>query len=78
LLSEVGLHDEFLDQKKKLLIQEKESNQELEKLFKLKKEKNKKLDQELAQSKKTISSLKRSSGTLQDSYDILQKTHKDL
>jgi hypothetical protein len=78
LLSEVGLHDELLDQKEKLLIQEKESNQELEKLFKLKKEKNKKLDQELAQSKGTISSLKSSSGTLQDSYDILQKTHKDL
>jgi hypothetical protein len=36
-LSEVGLHDELLDQKEKLLIQEKESNQELEKLFKLKK-----------------------------------------
>jgi hypothetical protein len=44
----------------------------------LEKEKREKLDQELAQSKETISSLKSSSGALQDSYDILQKTHKDL
>jgi hypothetical protein len=39
LLSEVGIHDELLDQQEKLLIQEKESNQELEKLLKLEKEK---------------------------------------
>jgi hypothetical protein len=78
LLSEVGICDELLDQQEKLLVQEKESNQELNKLLKLEKEKNEKLDQELAQSKKTISSLKSSSGALQNSYDILQKTHKDL
>jgi chaperonin cofactor prefoldin len=42
------------------------------------KEKNKKLDQELAQSKETISSLKSSSDALQNSYDVLQKTHKDI
>jgi hypothetical protein len=66
-----------------LLIQERESNQELKKL-KIEKEKNEKLDQELVESKETISSLKSSSGSLQDSYDalqktdILQKTHKDL
>jgi FtsZ-binding cell division protein ZapB len=42
------------------------------------KEKNKKLDQELAQSKETISSLKSSSVALQNSYDALQKTHKDI
>jgi hypothetical protein len=30
------------------------------------------------QSKKTISSLKILGGVLQDSYDVLQKTHKDL
>jgi hypothetical protein len=66
-----------------LLIQERESNQELKKL-KIEKEKNEKLDQELVQRKETISSLKSSSGSLQDSYDvlqktdILQKTHKDL
>jgi hypothetical protein len=46
--------------------------------LKLEKEKKEKLDQELAQSKETISSIKISSGALQDSYDVLQKTHKDL
>jgi hypothetical protein len=61
-----------------LLVQEKESNQEFKKLLKLEKEKNEKLDQELAQSKETISSLKSSNGALRDSYDVLQKTHKDL
>jgi hypothetical protein len=44
LLSEVGLHDELLDQQDKMLIQEKESNQELKRLLKLEKEKNGKLD----------------------------------
>jgi hypothetical protein len=34
----------LLDQQEKFLIQEKESNQELKKLLKLEKEKNKKLD----------------------------------
>jgi hypothetical protein len=47
-------------------------------LLKLEKEKNEKLDQELAKSKETNSSLKISSCALQDSYDILQKTQKDL
>jgi hypothetical protein len=61
-----------------LLIEEKESNQELKKLLKLEREKCEKHDLELAQSKETISSLKSSSGALQDSYDVLQKTHKDL
>jgi hypothetical protein len=42
----------------------------------LKPEKEK--NEELAQGKETISSLKSSSGAIQDSYDILQKTHKDL
>jgi hypothetical protein len=46
--------------------------------LKLKKEKNVKLDQEFAKSKETNSSLKSSSGALQDSCDVLQKTHKDL
>jgi hypothetical protein len=78
LLSEVGIHDELLDQQEKLLVQEKEINLELKKLLKLEKEKNEKLDKELAQNKETISSLKSSSGALQDSYDVLQKTHKDL
>jgi hypothetical protein len=77
-LKELGIHDELFDEQEKLLVQEKESNQELKKLLKLKNEKNEKLDQELAQSKETISSLKSSSGALQDSYGVLQKTHKDL
>jgi hypothetical protein len=55
-----------------MFIQEKENNQELKRLLKLKKEKNEKLEEELAQSKETISSLKSSSGVLQDSYDVLQ------
>jgi hypothetical protein len=46
--------------------------------LKLEKEKNKKLNQELVQSKEIISIPKSSSGALQDSYDVLQKTHKDL
>jgi hypothetical protein len=78
LLKETGIRDELLDQQEKLLVQDSESNQELKKLLKLEKEKNEKLDQELAESKETISSLKSSSGALQDSYDVLQKTHKDL
>jgi hypothetical protein len=47
-------------------------------LFKLKKDKMEKLDQKLAPSKEIISNLKSSSGALQDSYDVFQKTHKDL
>jgi predicted nucleic acid-binding Zn-ribbon protein len=46
----------------------------LKRLLKLEKEQNEKL----AEGKETISSLKSSSGALQDSYDVLQKTHKDL
>jgi hypothetical protein len=42
--------------------------------LKLEKEKN----EELAQCKETLSSLKSSSDALQDLYDVLQKTHKDL
>jgi hypothetical protein len=61
-----------------LFFQEKESNEEIKKLLKLEKEKNEKLDQELAQNKVTISSLKSLSGALQDLYHVLQKTHKDL
>jgi hypothetical protein len=38
----------------------------LKRLLKLEKEKNEKLDQELTQSKETISSLKSSSGALKD------------
>jgi hypothetical protein len=42
--------------------------------LKLEKEKN----ENLTQGKEIISSLKSSSCALQDSYDVLQKTHKDL
>jgi hypothetical protein len=48
LLSQVWLHDELLEQQERLLIQEKESNQELKRLLKLEKDKREKLDQELA------------------------------
>jgi hypothetical protein len=64
LLKEVGIRDELLDTQEKLLVQERKSNQELKKLLKLEKEKNEWLDQELAQSKEAISSLKSSSGVL--------------
>jgi seryl-tRNA synthetase len=47
-------------------------------LLKLEKVKNEELAQELVQGKETISSLKSSIATLQDLYDVLQKTHKDL
>jgi hypothetical protein len=43
-LKEIGIQDELLDQQEKLLIQERESNQELKKLVKIKKEKNEKFD----------------------------------
>jgi hypothetical protein len=78
LLKEIVIRDELLDQQEKLLIQERESNQELKRLLKLENKKSKKLDQDLAESMETISSHKSSSGVLQDSYDVLQKTHKDL
>jgi hypothetical protein len=39
LLKEIWIHDELLDQQEKLLVQEKESNHELNKLLKLEREK---------------------------------------
>jgi hypothetical protein len=78
LLSQVGLRDELLEQQEKLLVQENESNEELKKLLKVEKEKREKLDLELVQSKETICSLKSSSCAVQDSYDVLQETHKDF
>jgi dsDNA-binding SOS-regulon protein len=59
-----------------LLVQERKSILEFKKLLKLEKEKNEKLGIELAKSKEAISSLKSSSGALQDSYDTLQKTQR--
>jgi hypothetical protein len=60
-----------------LIGQERKTTYELKRLLKLE-EKNWKLAQELDQGKETISSLKSSSDTPQDSYDVLKKTHKDL
>jgi hypothetical protein len=78
LVKQINLRDEFLEQQEMLLVQERESNSELKKLLALEKEKNEKLDQELAKSKETTISLKGSIGALQESHDVLQKTHKDL
>jgi hypothetical protein len=57
-----------------LLEQERKTTCELKRLLKLEKEKN----ENVAQGNETISSLESSSDDLQDSYDVLQKTHKDL
>jgi chromosome segregation ATPase len=78
LMEELVARDELLEKQEDLLVQERQSNLEHKKLLKLEKGKNEKLDLELDQSKETISSLKSSSGALQDSFDALQKTHKDL
>jgi hypothetical protein len=66
--------DQLLEDQDDLLEQERKSTCELKKLLKLDKEKN----EELAQGKETISSLKSSIGALQNSYNVLQKAHKDL
>jgi small-conductance mechanosensitive channel len=61
-----------------LLVQERKSNEELNKLLALEKSKIEKLDQELAQSKEITCSLKSSIGTLKGQHDVLKKTHQDL
>jgi hypothetical protein len=71
---ELVARDQLLEDQEDLLKQERKSTCELKKLLSLDKEKN----EELAQGKETISSLKGSIGALQDSYDILKKTYKDL
>jgi hypothetical protein len=70
LVVQVHLHEV----QKYLLEQERKNTCEFKRLLKLEKEKN----EELVQAKETISSLKISSGALQDLYDVLRKTHKDL
>jgi septal ring factor EnvC (AmiA/AmiB activator) len=70
--------DQLLDDQEELLEQDRKNTCELKKLLKLEKEKNEELTQELAQGKETISSLEGSIGALQDLYDVLKKTHKDL
>jgi hypothetical protein len=62
LMTQVRVRDEILEQQEELLFQERKSNEELKKLLALEKSRIENLDQELAQSKKTICSLKRSIG----------------
>jgi hypothetical protein len=57
-----------------LLEQERKNTCELKRLLKLEKDRN----EELAQGKEIISNLEGSIDALQDSYDVLQKTDKDL
>jgi hypothetical protein len=71
---ELVAQDQLLKDQEDLLEQERKSTYELKKLWSLEKVKN----EELAQGKETISSLEGSIGALQDSYDVLKKTHKDL
>jgi hypothetical protein len=71
---ELIAQDQLLEVQEDLVEQERKTTCELKRLLKLEKEKNEKL----AQGKETISSLKSSSGALQDSYYVLQNTHKDL
>jgi hypothetical protein len=77
-MKQVRVRDEPLEQQQELLVEEKKSNEKLKKLLALEKGEIEKLDQELAQSKKTTSSLKSSIGALRDQYYVLQKTHQDL
>jgi predicted RNase H-like nuclease (RuvC/YqgF family) len=71
---ELVAQEQLLEDQEDLLEQERKSICELKKHLNLEKEKN----EELAQGKETISSLEGSIGALKDSYDALQKTHKDL
>jgi hypothetical protein len=71
---ELVARDQLLRDQEDLLEQERKSACELKRLLKLQKYKN----EELAKGKETISSLEGSIGALQDSYDVLQKTHKYL
>jgi hypothetical protein len=75
---ELVVRDQLFEVQEDLLEQERKNTCELKKIFKLEKEKHEELTQKLVQGKEIISSLKSSSGALQDSYDVLQKTHKDL
>jgi hypothetical protein len=71
LRKELVVQDQLLEVQEDLLEQKRQTTCELKKLLKLEKEKNENLAQELAPGKETISSLKSSSGALQDSYDVL-------
>jgi hypothetical protein len=71
---ELVVWDQLLDDQDDLLEQERKNTCELKRLLKRENDKN----EELAKGNETISSLEGSIGTLQDSYVVLQKTHKDL
>jgi hypothetical protein len=75
---ELVARDQLLEDQDDLLEQEKKNTCELKRLLKFEKDKNEELVQELTQGKETISSLKGSIGALQNSYDVLQKTHKNF
>jgi hypothetical protein len=68
---ELVVRDQLLEVQEDLLEQERKITCDLKRFLKLEKEKNEELAQELAQGKETMSSLKSSSGALQDSYDVL-------
>jgi hypothetical protein len=70
--------DELLEQQEELLVQERKINEGYKKLLALEKGKVEKLDQELAKSKETTCSLKRSISALQGQHNIMLKTHQDL
>jgi hypothetical protein len=74
LEKELVARDQLLENQEDLLEQERKNISELKGLLKLKKDKNEKL----AQSMKTISSLEGSIGDIQDSFNVLKNTHKDL
>jgi hypothetical protein len=78
LMKQVGARDELLEQQEELLIQERKISEELKRLLTLEKGKVEKVDQELAQCKKTTCSLKSLIGALQGQYDVLLKKHQDL
>jgi DNA-binding Xre family transcriptional regulator len=78
LMKQVRVRDELLEQQEELLVQERKSNHELKKLLALEKGKVESLNQELALSKETTSSLKSSIDALQGQHDILEKIHQDL
>jgi hypothetical protein len=78
LMRQVGARDELLEQQEEMLVQERKISEELKKLLALEKGKVEKLDQEIAKSKETTCSLKRSIGALQSQHDVLLNTHQDL
>jgi hypothetical protein len=78
LEKELVVRDQLVEVQEDLLEQERQTTCELKKLLKLWEGEKWEYCQELAQGKNIISNLKGSSGALQDLYDVLQKTYKDL